>query len=84
MKMRLKNVFNNVLEFITLKEEIRHLRKELEESKTKEKPYIDKIQLLKSDNRVLKILNTKLEKKKQQLEETIKELEKKQNKLFKE
>ena len=87
MKMKLKmvcnkvkNLFNNTLEFFTLKQEIKYLRKELEESKSKEKPYIDKITRLKSDNRVLKILNTKLEKKNQQLQETIKRLEK--NTLF--
>lgn len=89
MKMKFKNgfkkiinFFNNILEFVTLKQEIKYLRKELEESKNKEKPYIDKINKLKSENRVLKILNTKLEKKKQHLEETVKELEKRQNNLF--
>lgn len=89
MKMKFKNgfkkitnFFNNILEFVTLKQEIKYLRKELEESKNKEKPYIDKINRLKSENRVLKILNTKLEKKKQHLEETVKELEKRQNNLF--
>lgn len=89
MKMKFKNgfkkitnFFNNILEFVTLKQEIKYLRKELEESKNKEKPYIDKINRLKSENRVLKILNTKLEKKRQHLEETVKELEKRQNNLF--
>lgn len=89
MKMKFKNgfkkitnFFNNILEFVTLKQEIKYLRKELEESKNKEKPYIDKINRLKSENRILKILNTKLEKKKQHLEETVKELEKRQNNLF--
>lgn len=84
MKMKLKNAFNSTLEFIALKEEIKYLRKELEESKSKEKPYIDTIQVLKSDNRVLKILNTKLEKKNQHLQETVKELEQRQNRLFEE
>lgn len=95
MKMRLKNMcskvsnfFNNTIEFISLKSEVNILQKELEESKKKEKPYIDMIQRLKSDNRVLKILNTKSEKRKKELEETIKTLEKKlkqyENKLFKE
>lgn len=89
MKMKLKmvcnkvkNLFNNTIEFLTLKQEIRYLRKELEESKNKEKPYIDKINSLKSDNRVLKILNTKLEKKNQQLQETINS--QKEKALFKE
>ncbi len=82
MKMKLKmvsnkisNFFNNTIEFFTLKEEIRYLRKELEESKNKEKPYIDKINSLKSENRVLKILNTKHEKKIQTLKDTVKKLE---------
>ena len=89
MKMKLKtmcnkfkNLFNNTLEFFTLKQEIKILRKELEESKNKEKPYIDKISSLKSENRVLKILNTKLEKKNQQLQETINS--QKEKALFKE
>lgn len=89
MKMKLKtmcnkfkNLFNNTLEFFTLKQEIKYLKSELEESKKREKPYIDKINVLKSDNRVLKILNTKLEKKIQQLKETVERLEK--DSLFKE
>ena len=82
MKMKLKKVLNgiknlfcNTLDFFTLKKEIRYLRNELEESKNREKPYIDKIQVLKSDNRILKILNTKLEKKNLKLQETIARLE---------
>lgn len=89
MKMKLKNVrdkiknlFNNTLEFFTLKQEIKILRKELEESKNKEKPYIDKISSLKSENRILKILNTKHEKKIQLLQDTITELKQKQNDFF--
>ena len=89
MKMKLKkvfkgikNLFSNTLEFASLKTQIRYLEKELEESKAKERPYIDKINSLKSDNRVLKILNTKLEKKVQQLKETVERLEK--DSLFKE
>jgi len=89
MKMKLKNVcdkiknlFNNTLEFFTLKQEIKILRKELEESKNKEKPYIDKISSLKSENRILKILNTKHEKKIQTLKDTITELRQKQNEFF--
>ena len=79
---KIKNLFNNTLEFVTLKQEIKYLRKELEDSKSKEKPYIDKINSLKSDNRVLKILNTKLEKKVRLLQDTVKKYEK--NPLFKE
>ena len=70
MKMRLKivfnkigNLFDNIVEFIALKSEIKYLRKELEESRLKERPYIDKITKLKSENRILKIINTKNEKK---------------------
>lgn len=82
MKEKIKNVFNNTLDFITLKQEIKYLRKELEESKAKEKPYIDKIQTLKSDIRVLKIINTKNEKKIQALKDRISDMEQKQNVFF--
>lgn len=82
MCSKLKNLFNNTLEFFTLKQEIKYLKNELEESKKREKPYIDKLNRLKSDNRVLKILNTKLEKKVIRLQETIERLEK--DNLFKE
>lgn len=81
---KVSNVFNNTLNFVALKKEIKHLEKELEESKAKEKPYIDTIQVLKSDNRVLKIINTKNEKKIQTLKETIYELEQRQSEFFKE
>jgi chromosome segregation ATPase len=81
---KVSNLFNNTLEFITLKEQIKILSKELEESKSKEKPYIDKINRLKSENRVFKILNTKLEKKVKNLQEENERLEKNQNTLFKE
>ena len=60
---RIRNLFDNIVEFIALKSEIKYLRKELEESRLKERPYIDKITKLKSENRILKILNTKNEKK---------------------
>lgn len=82
MKAKILNFFNNTMDFINLKDEIRYLRKELEESKSKEKPYIDKIQSLKSDNRVLKIINTKNEKKIQTLKDRISELEEKQGSFF--
>lgn len=91
MKMRLKSVcskvsnfFNNTIEFVSLKSEVKILQKELEESKSKEKPYIDMIQRLKSDNRVLKILNTKNEKKIQALKDRISDMEQKQNVFFEE
>lgn len=81
---KVSNLFNNTLEFITLKEQIRILRRDLEESKRNERPYIDKINKLKSENRVFKILNTKLEKKVKYLQEENERLEKNQNTLFKE
>lgn len=64
----LKTMFTNVLEFIHLKQTIKILRRELDESKHKEQPYIDKINKLKSENRVYKIQNTKLKKKNAELE----------------
>lgn len=79
---KMRNLLDNTLEYTTLKQEIKYLRKELEESKSKEKPYIDKINSLKSDNRVLKILNTKLEKKNKLLLDSIQKVE--QNGFFKE
>ena len=79
---KMRNLLDNTLEYTTLKQEIKYLRKELEESKSKEKPYIDKINSLKSDNRVLKILNTKLEKKNKLLLDSIQKAE--QNGFFKE
>lgn len=58
----LKNMFTNIIEFVNLKKTIKILRKELEESKQREQPYIDLINKLKSENRILKIQNTKLKK----------------------
>ena len=55
-------MFTNIIEFINLKKTIKLLRKELEESKKREQPYIDLINKLKSENRVYKIQNTKLKK----------------------
>ena len=57
-----KNMFSNVLEYKDLKKTIKILRKELEESKNKEKPYIDKISILKNQVRTYKIINGQLEK----------------------
>lgn len=64
----LKMMFTNVLEFIHLRQTIKILRKQLDESLHKEQPYIDKINKLKSENRVYKIQNTKLKKKIEELE----------------
>ena len=70
MKEKIKNIFNSIkehfnkiLDLATLKTELRYLRREVIELKTKEKPYIDMINKLKSENRILKIQNTKLKKK---------------------
>lgn len=78
MKKMVKNVlkkanekFNRFKDIVALNSEINYLKKELEESKNKEKPYIDKIQALKSDNRVLKIINAKLENKNMKLEQEV-------------
>lgn len=60
---KIKEGFNKILDIATLKTELRYLRREVIELKTKEKPYIDMINKLKSENRILKIQNTKLKKK---------------------
>lgn len=60
---KLKERLNKLLDIATLKSELKYLRKENIELKVKEKPYIDKITKLKSENRILKIQNTKLKKK---------------------
>ena len=59
----IKEHFNKILDIATLKTELRYLRREVIDLKTKERPYIDMINKLKSENRVLKIQNTKLKKK---------------------
>ena len=59
----IKEHFNKILDISTLKSELKYLRKENIELKTKERPYIDMINKLKSENRILKIQNTKLKKK---------------------
>ena len=89
MKNNIKKAFNGVREkinkfvdIVALNEEVKYLQNELDESKAKEKPYIDKINLLKSDLRVMKILNTKLENKVKKLETRVKELEQKENNFF--
>lgn len=79
---RVRTNFNKIIDIATLNSEIIYLKNELEESKNKEKPYIDTIQALRSDNRVLKILNTKLEKKAKKLEQEIAELENNSNVIF--
>ena len=61
MLKKVKNLFNNVLEYKDLKHTIKYLRKELEESKQKEKPYIDKITLLENRIRIYRIINEQME-----------------------
>lgn len=56
-------IFRKILDRATLKQEIKYLRKENEELKEKEKPYIDKITKLKSELRTTRIQYTKLKKK---------------------
>lgn len=91
MKKMVKNVlkkanekFNRFKDIVALNSEINYLKKELEESKNKEKPYIDKIQALKSDNRVLKIINAKLENKNMKLEQEVVRLNNNVSSFFKE
>ena len=60
---KIKKGFNKILDIATLKTELKYLRREVIELKTKERPYIDMINKLKSENRILKIQNTKLKKK---------------------
>ena len=59
---KIKEKFNKLLDLTTLKTELKYLRKENQELRNKERPYIDLVNKLKSENRVLKIQNTKLKK----------------------
>lgn len=63
MKNKIKEKFNKFLDIATIKSEVKYLRKEVEDLKKKEKPYIDKITKLKSEIRVLRIQNTKMKNK---------------------
>lgn len=56
-------ICKKTFDIATLKQEVKYLRKENEELRLKERPYIDKITKLQSENRILKIQNTKLKKK---------------------
>lgn len=83
---KVKEKINKMIDIVSLNLEIDYLTKELEESKKRERPYIDKINQLKSEVRVLRILKTKLEKKVGTLNETIREYERttiKKEELFK-
>ena len=84
MKDRIKNWLEDLKEFTTLKQTIKILQKEVEESKKREQPYIDMIQKLKSENRTYKIQNTRLKNENAKLKYEISELKSKQDKFFEE
>ena len=68
---------NSLLDIATLRIEVKELKEKLKDKEKLEREYIDKISLLKSDNRVYKIQNTKLINKNLKLTEDIKVLKKK-------
>lgn len=59
----IKEHFNKILDIATLKVEIKLLKQQLEDEKKKNQPLIDLANKYKSENRILKIQNTKLKKK---------------------
>ena len=70
MKEKIKNIFNSIkehfnkiLDIATLKAKNKLLKQQLEEEKKKNQPLIDLANKYKSENRILKIQNTKLKKK---------------------
>ena len=70
MKEKIKNIFNSIKKFFsklldvaTLKPENKLLQQQLKEEKKKNQPLIDLANKYKSENRILKIQNTKLKKK---------------------
>ena len=68
---------NSLLDLATLRIEVKELKEKLKDKEKLEREYIDKISLLKSDNRIYKIQNTKLINKNLKLTEDIKVLKKK-------
>ena len=68
---------NSLLDIATLRIEVKELKEKLKDKEKLEREYIDKISLLKSDNRIYKIQNTKLINKNLKLTEDIKVLKKK-------
>lgn len=60
---KLKERLNKLLDIATLKTENKLLKQQLEDEKKKNKPLIDLANKYKSENRVLKIQNTKLKNK---------------------
>lgn len=77
----IKNIFNSLLDIATLRLEIKTLREQINDSNKLERKYIDKINKLKSDNRVYKIQNTKLINKNIKLNEEVQELKNKVKQL---
>lgn len=70
MKEKIKNIFNSIkehlnkiLDIAVLKVENKLLKQQLEDEKKKNQPLIDLANKYKSENRILKIQNTKLKKK---------------------
>ena len=63
MITKIKEKFNKLLDILTLKAENKLLRDQLEDEKKKNQPLIDLANKYKSENRILKIQNTKLKKK---------------------
>lgn len=63
MKTKIKEKLNKILDITTLRAEVKYLRKENEDLRLRERPYIDKITKLKSEIRILKIQNTKMKNK---------------------
>lgn len=61
--MKIKEKLNKLLDIATLKTENKLLRDQLEDEKKKNQPLIDLANKYKSENRILKIQNTKLKKK---------------------
>lgn len=60
---KIKEKLNKILDIATLKTENKLLKQQLEDEKKKNKPLIDLANKYKSENRILKIQNTKLKKK---------------------
>lgn len=59
----IKEHFNKILDIATLKSENKLLKQQLEDVEKKHQPLIDLANKYKSENRILKIQNTKLKKK---------------------
>ena len=87
--MKLKIVFNKAkqkingfVDICALHIEIKNLKEEIESFKKKELKYINNKNRLEADNRTLRLLNVKSQKKIEKLEEKIKEYERRENERF--